>query len=81
MPPKEAPEEIIAEAPSMLARMRRSDLSGIRFKRSPVAVLAVHRHRLAGARSGIDVRPAGSAPQNPFDPGELNLMNGFSKRR
>jgi len=73
-PPKEAPEEIIAEAPSMLARMRRSDV-WYSFKRSPVAVVAgvvVLVLVLASIFAPL------ISPQNPFNPAELNLMDGFS---
>ena len=72
--PKAAPEEIIADAPSLVARIRRSDV-WYSFTRSPVAIVAavvVLMLVLASVFAPL------IAPQNPFNPAELNLMDGFT---
>jgi peptide/nickel transport system permease protein len=47
-----------------------------RFRKSPVAVLAFIVTALLVLSA---LFAPWIAPQNPFDPGSLNLMNGFSK--
>ncbi|MBV6659260.1 MAG: ABC transporter permease [Devosiaceae bacterium] len=63
-----------AEAPSLLTRLKRSDV-WYSFTRSPVAIVAaivVLVIVLASVFAPL------FAPQNPFNPAELNLMDGFT---
>ncbi len=63
-----------AEAPSLWTRIQRSDV-WYSFTRSPVAVVAAIVVLLIVLAS---ILAPLLSPQNPFNPAELNLMDGFS---
>jgi peptide/nickel transport system permease protein len=63
-----------AEAPSLITRIKRSDV-WYSFTRSPVAIVAAVVVLIIVLAS---IFAPLISPQNPFNPAELNLMDGFT---
>jgi peptide/nickel transport system permease protein len=73
-PDQQPAQPVVQAAPSLLQRLVRSDV-WYSFTRSPVAIIAAVTVLIIVLAS---VFAPLFAPQNPFNPANLNLMNGFS---